>query len=172
MNTESTIVRSDEAVAQRRRSIFTGWKQSDEGNDERAVCRTMGQRAAVESYADSGAYQNEMDAGREESWSADETGKAVALLTPQHEFCSETFKVTVPEGLHLRPAAMLVETASLFESDIMIECDGASANAKSIMGLMALNAAFGKTVTISAKGFDAGLALGAIGCLFLSGFAE
>ncbi len=75
-------------------------------------------------------------------------------------------------GIHARVAAMLVQKASTFSSDIKIEKDGTEVNAKSIMGVMMLAAAKDSTVTLKADGFDAKEALQALGDLFESKFGE
>ena len=57
-------------------------------------------------------------------------------------------------GLHARPAAILVQTANKFDSDIFLEKDGDRVNAKSIMGVMMLAAAEGSKLKIIADGSD------------------
>ena len=57
-------------------------------------------------------------------------------------------------GLHARPAAVFVNKAQTYESEIEIEKDNRSVNAKSIMGLMSLGAAFGDTIILKAEGKD------------------
>jgi phosphotransferase system HPr (HPr) family protein len=57
-------------------------------------------------------------------------------------------------GLHARPAAVFVNKAQTYESEIEIEKDNRSINAKSIMGLMSLGAAFGDTIILKADGKD------------------
>jgi phosphocarrier protein HPr len=58
-------------------------------------------------------------------------------------------------GIHARPAAMFVKTASRFTSEIMVEKDGETVNGKSIMGLMMLAAGPGSKLTLHANGADA-----------------
>jgi phosphocarrier protein HPr len=65
-------------------------------------------------------------------------------------------------GLHARPAALLVETASRFESDIFILKNGFKVNGKSIMGVLMLAAEMGSELTIQAKGIDAAEAVQAL----------
>ncbi len=60
-----------------------------------------------------------------------------------------------PHGLHARPAARLVLTATRFESEIIVRCGTASANGKSIIGLLSLCARCGDEMEISAVGNDA-----------------
>jgi phosphotransferase system HPr (HPr) family protein len=58
-------------------------------------------------------------------------------------------------GLHARPAADFVKTASRFLSDITLGKDGSWVNGKSIMGVMTLAAECGSEVTVRADGSDA-----------------
>ena len=55
--------------------------------------------------------------------------------------------------------AMLVQTASKFESRISLVLDEKTANAKSIMGIISLNMQEGQTVKIVAEGSDAATAV-------------
>lgn len=57
-------------------------------------------------------------------------------------------------GLHARPAAMIVETANKYKSDVYIEKDGNQINAKSIIGILTLGASFKTLLTLSAEGED------------------
>lgn len=65
-------------------------------------------------------------------------------------------------GIHARPAALFVKTASRFRSEIFVEKDGERINGKSIMGLMMLAAGPGCRLRIEANGADAPDALAAI----------
>ena len=62
-------------------------------------------------------------------------------------------------GLHARPAAIIVQKANGFKSDIFLEKDDDKVNAKSIMGVMMLAAAYGTTIKIIADGEDEGEAM-------------
>ena len=57
-------------------------------------------------------------------------------------------------GLHSRPAALFVQTARKFKSDITVEKDGEKVNAKSILGILSLGAEKGAHIAIEAKGED------------------
>ncbi len=57
-------------------------------------------------------------------------------------------------GVHARPAALLVRTANRFQSDIYLEKDGERVNGKSIMGIIALGAAYRTTLRVIATGAD------------------
>lgn len=72
------------------------------------------------------------------------------------------FNVTAETGIHARPATLLVQTASKFNSDINLEYKGKSVNLKSIMGVMSLGVGQGSDVTISVDGADESDAMAAI----------
>ena len=72
------------------------------------------------------------------------------------------FHVVAETGIHARPATLLVQAASKFNSDINLEYKGKSGNLKSIMGVMSLGVGQGSDVTISAEGADEKEAMEAI----------
>jgi phosphocarrier protein HPr len=57
-------------------------------------------------------------------------------------------------GLHARPAALFVETASKYEADVSISKDGLEVNGKSIMGVMMLGAEQGSKIVLKTNGKD------------------
>ncbi|WP_185183993.1 HPr family phosphocarrier protein [Bacillus subtilis] len=63
-------------------------------------------------------------------------------------------KVRLKTGLQARPAALFVQEANRFTSDVFLEKDGKKVNAKSIMGLMSLAVSTGTEVTLIAQGED------------------
>jgi phosphotransferase system HPr (HPr) family protein len=65
------------------------------------------------------------------------------------------FVILDPLGLHLRPAARLAALARSFRSDIRIIAKGSTADAKSLLDLVALAAGCGTTLDIVAHGPDA-----------------
>ena len=75
-------------------------------------------------------------------------------------------------GIHARPAAMFVKTASRFDCDIFVEKDGERINGKSIMGLMMLAAGPGTKLTVHAQGQDAAQAIAELETLIRSKFNE
>ncbi len=81
-------------------------------------------------------------------------------------------EVTNKLGLHARAAAKLVNTASNFASEVWIEHEEQSVNAKSIMGIMMLAAACGTTVGLKVEGEDAESAWTTIETLFAERFGE
>lgn len=66
----------------------------------------------------------------------------------------ETVTLTHEKGLHARPASVFVQTASSYDASIEILNDGESANAKSSVAILSLNADEGDEITISADGDD------------------
>jgi phosphotransferase system HPr (HPr) family protein len=57
-------------------------------------------------------------------------------------------------GLHARPAAILVQRANEYKSEIFLEKGDDRVNAKSIMGVMMLAAAEGSALKIIVQGDD------------------
>lgn len=64
------------------------------------------------------------------------------------------------QGLHARPAALFVQIANKYNSDITIQKGRQKVNGKSIMGIMMLEAGAGSKVVITASGEDAADAMG------------
>ncbi len=83
-------------------------------------------------------------------------------------------KVTVKNraGLHARPAAMIVQSASEFESSVSLEKDNEKIDAKSILGILTMGLSFGSEVLVSAEGPDEQEAVDAMVSLFESSFEE
>jgi len=81
-------------------------------------------------------------------------------------------EVTNRLGLHARPAAMLVQKATKFKSDIKLQKDDLEVNAKSILSVMALAAEMGSFVIIKAEGEDEAIALEELAKLFEEKFGE
>lgn len=70
--------------------------------------------------------------------------------------------VKLKSGLQARPAALFVQEANKFNSNIFIEKDGRKVNAKSIMGIMSLAVGSGKKINIIVDGKDEADALNAL----------
>ena len=75
-------------------------------------------------------------------------------------------------GMHARPAAQVVRTASAFQAQVEIVRDGMAVNAKSIMGVMMLAAECGCSVVLRAHGADEAAAVDALAKLVADGFGE
>jgi phosphocarrier protein HPr len=76
------------------------------------------------------------------------------------------------QGLHARPAALFVQIANKFDSDIIVSKGKKKVNGKSIMGIMMLEAGKGSKVTISANGEDAQQAVNELEYLLMSDVDE
>lgn len=75
-------------------------------------------------------------------------------------------------GIHARPAALIVQTASQFAAHIEFKNDHETINAKSIMGIITLGASYNSTITISADGDDETDAVERLAELFENRFEE
>ena len=84
----------------------------------------------------------------------------------------ETVTIKNKLGLHARPAALFVQTAAKYKSDVFLARDEHEVNGKSIMGVMMLAAEMGSRLTLTVKGADEGEALRALLKLFESKFNE
>jgi phosphocarrier protein len=83
-----------------------------------------------------------------------------------------TFEIVNVLGLHARAAALLVQTAQKFQSEIEVQKEDIAVNGKSIMGILMLAAAKGSRITVRATGEDASQALEGLGELIRNGFWE
>ena len=72
------------------------------------------------------------------------------------------FTITSETGIHARPATILVQAASKYNSDVTLSYEGKSVSLKSIMGVMSLGVGQNAEVTISAEGDDEKDAIAAI----------
>ncbi|MDY7029490.1 MAG: HPr family phosphocarrier protein [Spirochaetota bacterium] len=75
-------------------------------------------------------------------------------------------------GIHARPAALIVNTANQYDSEIYLEKDSMRINSKSIMGIITLGASYKSEIMIIAEGPDESEAVDAIVKLFESRFEE
>lgn len=81
-------------------------------------------------------------------------------------------RVTNRAGIHARPAAMIVQTASRYDSQIMLGKDSEEINAKSIMGIITLGAGYDTVLTLTVEGPDEQEAADAVATLFENRFQE
>ena len=75
-------------------------------------------------------------------------------------------------GLHARASAKFVKLAATFDAEVTVAKDGATVDARSIMGLMMLAAGPGSRVTIHAEGVEAQAAVDALAELVTNRFEE
>ena len=67
----------------------------------------------------------------------------------------QTVVVTLRQGLHARPAALLAQRAKSFAAQVTLSAHGRSANARSVVAIMALGVRQGDELIIQAGGADA-----------------
>ena len=84
----------------------------------------------------------------------------------------QTVTVSNRAGIHARPAAILVQTTKNFNCNVYLEKGNNKINAKSIMGVITLGAAFGTELKVVAEGEDEQEAVKTIVRLFESKFEE
>lgn len=85
---------------------------------------------------------------------------------------NRTVVVTNPQGLHARPADLLVKLAGRFESRIELVKGSERVDGKSILAVLTLAAGAGTELTIEAVGRDAEQASDALAELIQRNFAE
>lgn len=81
-------------------------------------------------------------------------------------------KVTVknPAGIHARPASVIVQEASRYQSDFHVHMYGYRINGKSILGLLTLAAEQGAELELELDGPDEEEAIERMSALFDNGF--
>ncbi|MFB1484288.1 phosphoenolpyruvate--protein phosphotransferase [Corallococcus sp. RDP092CA] len=77
-----------------------------------------------------------------------------------------------PDGLHARPATVLVEVVRRFRADVTVHHEGRQASARSLLSLLRLGARGGSTLTLTAAGDDADAVLLALRDAFDAGLGE
>ena len=85
---------------------------------------------------------------------------------------SKTLEIRNKLGLHARAASVFVKTAGAFASSIEVSNSNKTANGKSIMSMMLLQAALGTEITVSITGEDEVEAMNAITNLVDDRFGE
>ena len=76
------------------------------------------------------------------------------------------YVVTDPEGIHARPAGILVKAAAGFKSKITIKKGEKSGDLKRIFGVMGLGVKNGEEVTVTADGADEDKAIAELEAFF------
>lgn len=95
------------------------------------------------------------------------------MTTPnQGSQASKDLVIENRNGLHARPAALFVKTASRFSAEVWVEKDEERVNGKSIMGLMMLAAGKGSVLKVTAEGEDAHTVISELESLIKTGFGE
>lgn len=87
---------------------------------------------------------------------------APALSHAPLAFTQRTLKMALQQGLHARPAAIIAQRAKGVAAEVTVNAHGKSANAKSVVALMALGVRHGDEFTLQASGEEAGAGIEAI----------
>jgi phosphotransferase system HPr (HPr) family protein len=85
---------------------------------------------------------------------------------------SRTVVVHNPQGIHARPADLIVRLARQYQAKIEFVKDNQRVDGKSILDLLTLAAEHGTQLIVEASGPDAPAALDAVAELFARPFAE
>ena len=76
------------------------------------------------------------------------------------------YTITDANGIHARPAGLLVKAAQGFASAVRLTRGEKSADLKRLFGVMSLNVKAGDTVSVSAEGADEEAAIQALETFF------
>ena len=79
---------------------------------------------------------------------------------------SFSYKVKDEQGIHARPAGMLVKEVKNFQSKVTLEKDGKSVDASRLMAVMGMGVKKDQTVTVTVEGDDEDAACDAIKAFF------
>jgi phosphoenolpyruvate-protein phosphotransferase len=86
-------------------------------------------------------------------------GDATTEATAGETVISEPIVIPNPSGLHARPAAVLVNLAKKYQSQMFLHRGDDRVNARSVVAIMGMQVAHGDTVTLEAIGPDAKAAI-------------
>ena len=85
---------------------------------------------------------------------------------------SRSVTIVNAQGLHARPACLIVKTANGFDAELTLYVGDRSADCRSIMEVMMLVSPPGTGCRVDGKGAEAEAAVEAIAGLFSDGFGE
>lgn len=85
-----------------------------------------------------------------------------------HAMYEKIVTITAPHGIHTRPAALLVKEAKSFGCDVIVECNGKQASAKSLFKLQTLGLYQGVSVRVFAQGPEAEEAVEKVSSLLIT----
>jgi phosphocarrier protein len=94
------------------------------------------------------------------------------MLYERLKMIEKTVQVVNRAGVHARPASLIVAAINRMKSEVFLEVDDRQINAKSILGVITLGAAYGTKIKIIADGKDEEEAVAAIVHLFETKFEE
>ena len=69
------------------------------------------------------------------------------------------YTVTNTLGIHARPATLIAQACTGFKSNVVIECNGSEANGNNVIQILALHAAKGCVLSVTAEGPDEEIAI-------------
>lgn len=75
-------------------------------------------------------------------------------------------------GLHARPAALFVKTASKYSSNVTVSYNGKTKNAKSMLGILSMGIGANAEINIQADGEDEDEVVTALADLIKDNFGE
>ena len=73
-----------------------------------------------------------------------------------------TYTISDADGIHARPAGLLVKEASRYQSNIILRLGEKEGDAKRIFSVMSLGVRCGQTVTVTVSGEDEDTAVNAM----------
>jgi phosphocarrier protein len=85
---------------------------------------------------------------------------------------TKTITIKNSQGLHLRPAALIVKILRACRSRVFFTCQNKTVDARSIMGLLTLVAQKNQTITIVVEGEDGKQTMEALTGAFKACFGE
>lgn len=85
---------------------------------------------------------------------------------------SQSVTIKNEQGLHMRPAGLLVKELKKYNSDVELVFNSKKINAKSVMNIIAACIKSGAEITVECNGEDEQDALKAVTSLIESGFGE
>jgi phosphocarrier protein HPr len=88
--------------------------------------------------------------------------KNIFKIRSRFFMAQKTFTVTAETGIHARPATLLVQAASKFDSEVHLQYKDKKVNLKSIMGVMSLGVGKDAEITIITEGNDEADALNSL----------
>ncbi len=161
VRTGDPLIRFDmDLVSARARSMLTAvLLVNDDGL--RVIERVQDREVAVGDRLLSIAGEASGDAGGDSS--PDSSPAANAQRSAQ---------LSIPHGLHARPAAVLVRRARQHAGEVTVACGRRTADGKSLVSLLTLDARQGDTLTISATGAQAEAAADELAALVASGLGD
>ena len=92
--------------------------------------------------------------------------------TPRAGALVRIFEISNKKGLHARASAKFVQTVERFDAVVKVTRGSETVGGNSIMGLMMLSAGPGTSITVEAKGKQAGEVMDAIFALISRRFDE